>query len=76
MVRPLRLDAWRGDQTVQGYEVNILDLFFTLRPENRHAVLDSEYHPRSDRPSITVDGESPTTEMIKLPSDWNIGDPF
>lgn len=46
MVQPLRLDAWWGDQTVQGYAVNILDLFFALRPENRPVVLDSEYIPR------------------------------
>jgi hypothetical protein len=76
MVRPLRLDAWRGDQTVQGNAMNILDLFFALRPENRPVVLDSEYHPRGERPSIPVDGLFPSTGMNKLPSDWNIGDPF
>jgi hypothetical protein len=76
MVRPLRLDAWRGDQTVQGYAVNILALFFALRPENRSAVLDLEYIPRGERPYIPDDGKSPTTEMMKLPSDWEIGDPF
>jgi hypothetical protein len=76
MVRPLRLDAWWGDQTVQGYALNILDLFFALRPENRTVVLDSEYHPRDEKPLIPNDGKSPTTEMMKLPSDWNIGDQF
>jgi hypothetical protein len=75
MVQPLRLDAGRGDQTLQD-AVNIIDLFFALRPENRPAVLDSEYHPRGEKPSIPDDGKSPITEMIKLPSDWNIGDPF
>jgi hypothetical protein len=61
---------------VQGNAVNILDLFFALRPENRPAVLDLEYIPRGERPLIPDDGKGPITEMMKLPSDWNIGDPF
>jgi hypothetical protein len=67
MVRPLRLDAGRGDKTVQGYAVNILDLFFALRPENRPVVLDSEYHPRMR--------ETCECEAKGLPEGWLCGKP-
>jgi hypothetical protein len=75
MVRPLWLDSWRGDQTVQGYAMNILDLFFALRPENRPAVLDSIYYPRGEKLSITAVNHA-ITEPERLPVSWNIGDPF
>jgi hypothetical protein len=56
--------------------MNILDLFFALRPENRPVVLDSGYYPRGEKPSIPVDEKSPTIGINKLPINWNIGDPF
>jgi|HubBroStandDraft_6_1064221.scaffolds.fasta_scaffold00050_86 hypothetical protein len=55
--------------------MNILDLFFALRPENRPAVLDSEYIPRGEKLRISV--AKPTIiEPERLPVSWNIGDPF
>jgi hypothetical protein len=74
MVQPLRLDAGRGDQTLQD-AVNIIDLFFALRPENRPVVLDSEYHPRGEKPQTSA--VKPTIiEPERLSVSWNIGDPF
>jgi hypothetical protein len=65
--------------------MNILDLFFALRPENRPLLLDSEYHPRMRQEPFGLErsglntwpkSDYPREIQFKLPSGWKIGDPF